>query len=198
MFDDTPFGLPVPLGAELAMHVPHHWSRPSCPACPICPLPHLPLPTAAPGAYASEVKYEPRHDRETYKKEEGYTHEDKKEYAPKEYSGEYDKYDYNYKSRDKPPKEYKEDYGPPPYNPKAYENYEYDRCAGWVVVVLQLVVRARTPQELLALRRHTAAALCLSCEVHAPMHRPLRCIGMHTPVGSWPTQLCRTCNHSCH
>lgn len=128
MFDDTPFWLPVPLGAELAMHEPHHWSRPSCPACPICPLPHLPLPTAAPGAYASEVKYEQRHDRETYKKEEGYTHEDKKEYAPKEYSGEYDKYDYNYKSRDKPPKEYKEDYGPPPYNPKAYENYEYDRC----------------------------------------------------------------------
>lgn len=135
------------------------------------------------------MTYEPRHDSKAYKKEEEYGDEP---YAPgrynKEYSGEYNKYNYYYKSRDKPPKEYKEDYGPPPYNPKAYENYEYDRCAGWVVVVLQLVVRARTPQELLALRRHTAAALCLSCEVHAP-HASIPASHRHAHVGSSPTQL---------
>jgi hypothetical protein len=89
-----------------------------------------------------EVKYEPRHDREGYKKQgEEYTHEGKEkeydhgheqygpgQYNKKEYSDGYTKYSYDYKSRDKPPKEYKEDYGPPPYNPKAHENYEYDRC----------------------------------------------------------------------
>lgn len=70
--------------------------------------------------------------RQGYEEEEykgGYKGE---EYKDKEYDEEeYNKYNYYYKARDNPPgwKPYQE--GPPGYNPKAYENYEYDRCAGW-------------------------------------------------------------------
>jgi hypothetical protein len=83
-------------------------------ACPQPPL-TLPCPCCTHTGYEEEEEYKGGYKGDEYKE---------KEYDDEEYK----RYNYNYKKRDNPPdyKPYQE--GPPGYNPKAYENYEYDRC----------------------------------------------------------------------
>lgn len=112
----------LPLGTRRCVALSNHHMPPNRLAClPTC----LSVPPAHTGY--EEEEYKGGYKGEEYKGEE---YKDK-EYKDKEYDEEYSKYNYYYKKRDNPPdwKPYQE--GPPGYNPKAYENYEYDRYAGW-------------------------------------------------------------------